>query len=103
MRSPRSAPAAAPPGRIHRHDGDLQVRERAHQAREQLIGEARLSRPAGAGNADDGRLVPGPRQSAADLFPGGRGLLRPLEHRDRPGDGAVVAGIQGPELVLRLR
>ncbi len=96
-------PAAAPPGRIHRHDGNLQVRERAHQACEQLISEAGLSRSTGTGNADDGGLVPGPRQNATDLFPGGRGLLRSLEHRNRPGDGAVVARIQRPELVLRFR
>jgi hypothetical protein len=95
--------AAAPPRRIHRDHGDLQLGEGTCEAREQLVREARLAGAAGAGDADHRGAVARASERAADLL--GLRLLGPrgaLEHRDGARHEAVVARIQRAELVRGL-
>ena len=99
----RAAGAAA--RRIDRDHGDLPVREVPHEARQQLVAEARLAGAAGAGDADHRRLVLRAPERAADLVRFLRGLalaVRAFEHGDRRRDAPVVANVQRAELVVRL-
>ncbi len=94
---------AAPARGVHRDHGDLQIREGAHQARQELVGETRLTGTAGSGDADDGGLVSRPANGTADLLRGGTRLLRALQDRYGPRDMTLVPCIQRTEFVLRLR
>ena len=101
MRSPSSAPP------LRRRVGSIAttaicaLREVPHQARQQLVGQARLARAAGAGDADDRHLVPRARQRPADLL-----RLRVARSPSAPSSTEMVRAIRpwsralsGPELV----
>jgi hypothetical protein len=89
--------AAAPARRVHRHHGDLGLRELPRQARQQLIREARLARSAGAGDADHRRLVARAGHGPADRLRVGAGRAAgPFQHRNGPRDQSVVTGIERP-------
>ena len=49
--------AGAPPGRVHRDDGDLAVREEPHDPVQDLVGQRGLAGAAGAGDAEHRRPV----------------------------------------------
>src|SRR5207302_1811854 len=59
---PEEGAAAPAARRVHRRHRDLGLRELPHQTREQLVRQARLAGPAGAGDADHGRAVARARQ-----------------------------------------
>ena len=92
--------AAAAPRRVHRHHGDLRLRELPRQARQQLVREARLAPSAGAGDADHRRLVARAGHGPPDLLRIGTGCA--FQHRNGPCDENVVAGIERPQLVRGL-
>src|SRR6185437_2851820 len=93
--------AAAATSGIHRDYSNLQVREGAHQASQQLIGKTRLTRPTGTCYADDRRLVARPGKRAPDLVGSIASVVSALEYRNRASDMTVVACIEGPELIFR--
>ena len=47
-------PARPPPRRVHRQDGDVHVVEVVQDAPHQFVGQSRLARATGAGDAEDG-------------------------------------------------
>ena len=99
----RTAGAAA--SRIDGDDGNLPIGEVPHEARQQLVAEARLTGAARAGDADDRRLMLDAPERAADLIRFLRGLalaVRAFEHGNRGGDPAVIANVQRAEFVMRL-
>ena len=93
--------AAASPGGIHGDHGNLPVRETAHEALQQFVGERALAGPAGAGDADHGRGALAARERLADLL--GRALIAvpAFERGDAARDLRLVAGIERPERVRR--
>src|SRR5581483_98152 len=99
---PQERPATAPPCRIHGDHGDLPAGELAYEARQQLIAQARLAGAPRTGDADDRHLVARAGKRAPDL--GGLRIRLPgaLEYGDRPGDVALIARVQRPELVRGL-
>ena len=94
--------AGAAPRRIHRDHRDLAIREVPHETRQQLVVEARLAGAAGAGDADDRRLVLRAPERAPDLLRGLAFAVRAFEHGDRRRDAPVIANVQRAELVARL-
>jgi len=86
--------AAAAAGRIDRQhrDGDL-VLEVEPEASDQLVGQRRLARSAGARDAQ--HRCPATLGRSPDLVPVGGGQRPGLEHGDRAGQGALVAAEQG--------
>ena len=87
--------AARPsPRRIHRQDGDLEVGEVVQEAADELVGQRRLARAAGARDAHNRRGVVHPRGQRRHR--GGavaaRGCRALLDRRQRTCDGLNIGG-----------
>ena len=97
--------ARATTRRIHRHDGDVAIREVAHEALQQLVVEAGFTRAAGAGEADDRRAALCFRDRPLQLLRGSVVLARGFEQRNRLRQVMVIARIErgaGTERISRL-
>ncbi len=70
----------------------------AHEAHQQLVGQARLAGATRARDADHGRAVPGAVHGLAQRLANARNFLVGLERRNRPGNLLVVARAERPEL-----
>ncbi len=80
--------AALAPRRVDGQDDDAQLVLLVQaQPAQQLVGEAGLARAAGAGDAEDGHVAPGPAQRRGEL-----GVAALLQDGERPGQRGGAAG-----------